>query len=491
MDTTGDGITLMDLPDPCLLAVLRCCADDMCSLFSAARAHSRLQQAAVLVANSIRAAVPEQQQTDSALRYLSGDGELVHSISLQGCLRTMRLHELPHNHLTNLFCLHLSDLPLQLQPGNWLMGVLSSSLPIPELQLQRFSLLDWQECLAAALALLPKLQHLSLVGIASRTGSPVSFPSSTLQLLQQLTYLETTGQWLPDELQPLHGLQGLTHLQDLRLHGLDNAHNIQKSMMSGLQMLTQFRVVGSAYDMCGFEPDVLAGKTRLQHLEVVNCCAAGGIAGVAQLLAHVAPMQLTYLCLRSSLHSPTRGGPLPPATAYSPLTGSSRLQYLDISHCEVPEGVWAHVFHASMQLPHLQQLDISHLRHPYEDGYTDSECHVAMPEGSRLVSCCPGLQSLHLSGLSYSNALLEPLTGLSGLWELDLCAAAKRREGLDAVAQLTGLRELRLYDLMVRTSADAAYAVEATHEARLLLGFTIIRPGGLQTPCQCAYDVHT
>lgn len=40
--------TLLDLPDPCLLKVLQCCAaEDQRSLFSVARANSKLHQLAV------------------------------------------------------------------------------------------------------------------------------------------------------------------------------------------------------------------------------------------------------------------------------------------------------------------------------------------------------------------------------------------------------------------------------------------------------------
>ena len=67
---------LLALPDPCLLAVLHYTYGDSCydhdkdarSLFSAARAHSRLHQAAAVVATSIRAWVTKQQQVDSVLR---------------------------------------------------------------------------------------------------------------------------------------------------------------------------------------------------------------------------------------------------------------------------------------------------------------------------------------------------------------------------------------------------------------------------------------
>lgn len=73
---------LLELPEPCLLAVLRRCADDSPrSLFSAARAHSRLQQAAAAVLSNLRAVI---RSSDSMLLYLSKHGQHLASISLQG-----------------------------------------------------------------------------------------------------------------------------------------------------------------------------------------------------------------------------------------------------------------------------------------------------------------------------------------------------------------------------------------------------------------------
>ena len=54
---TGTMSLLLALPEPCLLAVLQYCAsDDLCSVFSAARAHSKLHQAL----RSIRASMDTQ-----------------------------------------------------------------------------------------------------------------------------------------------------------------------------------------------------------------------------------------------------------------------------------------------------------------------------------------------------------------------------------------------------------------------------------------------
>jgi hypothetical protein len=48
---------LQELTDECLLAVLQCCTDNYRTLFSASRAHSKLNQLAVLALTSIKAVV--------------------------------------------------------------------------------------------------------------------------------------------------------------------------------------------------------------------------------------------------------------------------------------------------------------------------------------------------------------------------------------------------------------------------------------------------
>jgi hypothetical protein len=143
--------------------------------------------------------------------------------------------------------------------------------------------------------------------------------------------------------------------------------------------------------------------------------------------------QLTYLGFRNISAAAAT------AAAYSALTASSKLQHLDISNCTVPAGVWQQVFPADRRLPHLRVLDLLEICH------CDNHA-AAVPEGSRLVSCCPGLQSLQLQYLQCSAELLAPLRGLSSLSELTLCPDGQSEQGLEVVCQLTGLRRLCLTD---------------------------------------------
>jgi hypothetical protein len=93
---------LVDLPDPCLLAVLQLCVDelwceddlfrqDLSSVFNAASAHSRLHQAATAALSSIFLATNDQHRevanpqlrVDQLLVYLSKHGQHIFSVKLE------------------------------------------------------------------------------------------------------------------------------------------------------------------------------------------------------------------------------------------------------------------------------------------------------------------------------------------------------------------------------------------------------------------------
>jgi hypothetical protein len=250
---------LLQLPDACLQAVLRCCADDPCTLFSAARAHSRLHQAAVLAASSIRVVGRRQEQLDSALVYLANHGQHISSIEVDPDNFSVELRQLPHHKMQALSSLKCSGLVLQLQPLGRSQGVLGPGMPLQQLVINRCILSDNGYMLGAALATLPGLLHLSI----SFFECMYIFPSEALQELQQLTYLELVNFGMSDRGGMRH-LQGLTRLQDLRLQ-VCSAININSSMLSGSQQLTRFELCEEIKDpeeavVCtAFHPDVLAG----------------------------------------------------------------------------------------------------------------------------------------------------------------------------------------------------------------------------------------
>mgnify|MGYP001806927977 CR=1 FL=1 len=164
----------------------------------------------------------------------------------------------------------------------------------------------------------------------------------------------------------------------------------------------------------------------------------------AQLLSQLQHLQqLTRLTLRFMVKQNQ------PAAAFSALTVSSQLQHLDITNCKLPAAAWQHIFPTARQLPLLRSLDIS-------NGRTPMGGWAAAPEGSRLVSCCPGLQCLGIRGLEYSTEMLLALQGLSGLHILSLNVQVF--DDVDAVCQLTGLRELTI-NVTVNSTVDACEGV--------------------------------
>jgi hypothetical protein len=438
----GGGFLLLALPDPCLLQVLQCCAaDDHRGLFSAARAHTRLHQAAVVALHSISLRLSQQQQIDGVTGYLSKHGQHVNSLELRGhpvLSRWIQLRQLPPQ--VQLSSLQLERLCLQLQPGNGFQGVLGAAATVAalmQLELSDCELLGSgaSQALAAALTQLPAgLEHLTVRELFIR-GHMVSFPAGVLQQLPHLTYLELGEVNIAgvDDTSPvLQPLQALTRLVGLKLTCLEEVA-VTSSMLSGMQQLTYLEMDEGEQ----LEPGCLAGKVKLQHLCLSDCSIDGGGAGVAQLLSHLQPLQqLTQLTLDSSLQAVE--GSNPPASAYAALTASSKLQHLDISGCTLPAGVWQHLFPTGKQLPHLQSLSITGAKQA-------SGAYAQAPESSRLVSCCPGLDCLLMGLLQGSADLLAALTGLSRLQTLRCGWDEGTAEVVQAVYQLTGLRQLDVW----------------------------------------------
>jgi hypothetical protein len=287
------------------------------------------------------------------------------------------------------------------------------------------------------------LKHLSIATVRNSDLHHTVFPTTALLQLLQLTCLELANIQLAGSgrvdpaLQPL---QALARLIDLRLSHTrcpPSAGIITLSLPAGVLSAAHHPTRLTLSDV-SLEPGTLAGKTQMQHLQLVFCQLCGGAASVAELMSHLQPMQqLTHLDLFDTLPALGVEGGNIPASACSALTASSKLQSLTLYMGTLPAGVWQHVFPTGRQLPHLQQLVVSRIAQP--DGRA-----APAPEGSRIVSCCPNLQSLDFEDLRYSAELLAPLQGLSKLHklQLDTCRHGGASQGLEAVSQLTGLRSL-------------------------------------------------
>jgi hypothetical protein len=296
--------------------------------------------------------------------------------------------------------------------------------------------LDGFQGMAAALSLLPRLEHLDVNMLEAQDSSYFTsevFTPATLQHLQQLTYVAVAGVRddypAPLVLQPLQALTRLAHLQmDGTSFPATGQYplQIENDTLLSSHHLTHLELPWGVL----FDSGVLAGKTRLHHFSLPQGRITGGAAGVAQLLSGLQHMQqLTHLVLTNAWDAVMRGTPLQqheghsPAAAFSALTASSKLQLLDISRCTLPVGAWQHMFPVGRQLPHLLSLDISWVE-DQSGGDADA------PEGSRLASCCPSLQSLHMEGLECRAGqllALSELTGLSQLPELTQCDLGSSR----------------------------------------------------------------
>lgn len=428
-DSSVQPSLLLALPDPCLQAVLQCCAaDDQRTLFNAARAHSRLQKAAELALDSMYVSCTSQQQADSALMFLGQHGEHVGSIRLKGkdqrCVfphtpkDAVNIHQLPPSlQPSNL---SFNRLRLQLQPGDCFLGVLGAAAGLAALKRMEINscrLLDGDEALAAALSRLPAgLEHLCLAPAAT-TGFGI-FPVRVLQPLQQLTYLELGDVILKGLGEVAPTLQAMTRLVDLRLSKVSVSHPdgcysfevISADVLSCASQLTRLAVSN-----CGFETGALAlpYQSRLRHLDIeardyLN--RTGRDDSLLELPNLQQMPHLTHLRLCANLSGI-------PAAAFTVLAANSKLQHLDISRCELPDGVWPYIFPVG-GLPHLQKLNVSYVRQessfdfPFwspipgvsptskQPIYKRDWQQAQAPDSCRIVSCCPGLVSLEMQGLA-------------------------------------------------------------------------------------------
>jgi hypothetical protein len=449
--TAGESASyLPELPDPCQLKVLQYLRadNDNRSLCSAARAHSRLHQAAVQVLTSIKSDISGQQQLNNFLYFLKTQGQHVDCIDLTGnsLLRpVVGNHIIQFPHSLRLSILKLNSLDV--------LGAPALAATLKQLCLKDCTLTDGddRDCkLTEALQQLTGLEHLSIVRVKSyKNDFEAALSTPFLQQLQQLTYIEFVSVWLQSpriyELQPL---EALTRLADLRLDASSDMFHSHGYYMTASVLPSAHNLTRLMLSKGHFEPGALAGQTQLQHLCLQECLWSRlrpTAPEEAKLLSHL--LQLQQLTHLDTTYTLAHGGPNPPAAAYAALTASSKLHHLDISQCRLPAGVWQHMFPVGKQHPHLQVLNISNI-----DNQPDARklwlqlpvLEASAPEGSLIVSCCPDLQVLDIRGLQYSAELLPSLMGLTGLHTLLLHPAYGSTGTLHDVCQLTGLRKLSL-----------------------------------------------
>lgn len=440
-----DPFPLLDLPDPCLLAVVRCCEEPR-TLRSAAMAHSRLRHAASIALSSSSACVHSQQQLGSLMQPLvnhpSHVGQLqVRGIGLNdqgryfvpGC--TLYISKLPANlRLHSLIITERINVQFHLAAAT--AGVLQPLRgSLTQLKLDTCALPDAGAGagLAAALAFLPKLQRLSVMPHPRRfssSSSPedVKLPVRNLEPLQYLTCLELAS--VQVDLQHLTALTALQVLM-LRLRNAASSATLTASVLDRMQQLTSLDLTGS------FSPSCLAAVPQLRNLAIRDGISPRSAAGVTALLSHLLQMtQLTCLDLASCFEYSA-----PSAAAYSALTASSQLQRLEVACCgELPRDVWQQFVPVGRQLYHLTALQLD------TRSWSSGDLLSHSPPISRFVSGWPGLPQLKLSdrgsaGAALTAEQLGPLTGLTCLTLLQTHTAD--RAGVGVILHLTGLRDLK------------------------------------------------
>jgi hypothetical protein len=424
---------------------------------------------------------------------LAKHGQHVRSLDLHGrgydrwaASVDLQLPELPPS-LTKLDSLQMEGMALQLQPG--LGGVLRAGLPLTRLELSRCTLRGQVQELAAALAQLPDLQHLSVCDLLEETTAGVAtmhiFPTDVLSQLTKLTSLKLEGvsgqTSSSDHSAALQPLQALARLADLQLgHGLRGSSGMQRylitaGLLSGADQLTRLVLSNQL-----FQPHALGGKTQLQHLTLRDCCFVTWVV-VGQLLSELQHLTLlTHLDLGGSCW--WRGGLSgPPPAAYASLTAISNLQHLDFNSNFLPSAAWQYMCPPGRTLPQLRYLDISRVKE------ADGSFKLALPATSALVSCCPGLQSL-MSSMPCSTAQLAPLQRLTGLHTLAVGAGQDELEGVQALCQLTGLQDL---ELRCGAAADASLMqlTQLKQVTRLVFPQLIPLQGRVLKALRCSSEV--
>jgi hypothetical protein len=191
---------------------------------------------------------------------------------------TVSLLQLPAMRRLNI--LQFINLRVQLQPS-----VVASGMLLQKLVFNDCIILDGTAGPAAALQQLPDLEHLSIANSGCRV------PTVAFAGLKHLTYLQLEICSLES---PAAGSpefprlpQGLVHLQ-VPTTPLHNRCHFSVDTLSSLGCLTHLALSGESTFV---DAGALAGKTRLQHLQLSNCKLVANHAGMAPALVTTATIE--------------------------------------------------------------------------------------------------------------------------------------------------------------------------------------------------------
>lgn len=173
------------------------------------------------------------------------------------------------------------------------------------------------------------------------------FSGATLPHLQHLTSL--TARLSVENLQQLGELSCLQQLS----FAVDGNVAIGPSHVPGLAFPASLTYLGIGSDTEAGVLSLVPTGLRGLWLERV---ADGPVEGPSSLLYCMSQLQhLTMLSVKcsSSLNWPAA------SSAYSALTASSNLADMRLYRCNLPKGVWPHVWSAARKQPHLARLTFS------------------------------------------------------------------------------------------------------------------------------------
>lgn len=166
------------------------------------------------------------------------------------------------------------------------------------------------------------------------------------------------------------------------------------------------------------EPAVLAGKTQLQDVLLPHVSIPGG-SGFVGLLSHLQQ----HLAQTKTFIVDNR---VPLTLQCVIFEASIQLKSVTISANKLSS---QQVFTIAKQFPNLCVLEVDRRR----------QGRAPSIDTGRLVSCCPGLQSLVTPGFMYSADVVTLLSGLSSLTKLSLHPDSN---AWPAVCQMPRLRDL-------------------------------------------------
>jgi len=391
--------------------------------------------------------------------------------------------------LTALPCPQLKDLQLRgrfsLDSRVW--SDIAAATKLTSVWLESVHIASQQADVVSALTALPDLQQLTWWQVAC--GRQWLTDRKLLQKLTKLTALTLRA----GNVLALEHLGSLTRLQDLiifvgvhwaaagcpglqelkaltRLELLHGFRDIPPSVnqLTALQQLKVPRATPTALNQLSSVTGLTCLCLRyledltpespplqlpgLQHLKIT------------QELNHTMPMSFLVGCTRLQvLELPSIGINL---SGPGSLVASSMQQHLELEDCRLSaaDGAadlvsWQQVFPGPGRLPHLTTLKMTKLQPGLQ--HADIEC---------LVACCSSLQTLHLE--TPQDSIPSTLTNLPALTSLTLETVAMNDQQCSSLAQLTGLRELRV--LCVYQVSAAGFQELATLDQLTALSFRTI-----------------